>query len=214
MVYCHQHPVSPPRVFVFHKKLLCLWKTVQILFTFPCRYAVCIPVFAHKLPLFTQSLSEFPAISCLVHPQFIFILHDRIYRGPLLPPPTGGIVMHETQQPRDPKKTTGIVYAVILVVLLLLNFWAFPAMMKGQVKQVDYGTFLNMLEGGELSTVEIQDQQIYFVDKTIPPTAPTPLRRTCSWSTGWKAPAFPLARCTTRPPGWIPCWAGSSRCCP
>ena len=73
--------------------------------------------------------------------------------------------MHETQQPRDPKKTTGIVYAVILVVLLLLNFWAFPAMMKGQIKQVDYGTFLNMLEGGELSTVEIQDQQIYFVDK-------------------------------------------------
>ena len=73
--------------------------------------------------------------------------------------------MHEIQQPRDPKKTTGIVYAVILVVLLLLNFWAFPAMMKGQVKQVDYGTFLNMLEGGELSTVEIQDQQIYFVDK-------------------------------------------------
>lgn len=73
--------------------------------------------------------------------------------------------MHETQQPRDPKKTTGIVYAVILVVLLLLNFWAFPAMMKGQVKQVDYGTFLNMLEGGELSIVEIQDQQIYFVDK-------------------------------------------------
>ena len=73
--------------------------------------------------------------------------------------------MHETQQPRDPKKTTGIVYAVILVVLLMLNFWAFPAMMKGQVKQVDYGTFLNMLEGGELSTVEIQDQQIYFVDK-------------------------------------------------
>ena len=73
--------------------------------------------------------------------------------------------MHETQQPRDPKKTTAIVYAVILVVLLLLNFWAFPAMMNGQVKQVDYGTFLNMLEGGELSTVEIQDQQIYFVDK-------------------------------------------------
>ena len=74
--------------------------------------------------------------------------------------------MHETQQPRDPKKTTGIVYAVILVVLLLLNFWAFPAMMNSQLKQVDYGTFLNMLEGGELSTVEIQDQQIYFVDKS------------------------------------------------
>ena len=32
MVSCHQHPISPPRVFVFHKKPLCLWKTVQILF--------------------------------------------------------------------------------------------------------------------------------------------------------------------------------------
>ena len=32
MVYCHHHPISPPRVFVFHKKPLCLWKTVQILF--------------------------------------------------------------------------------------------------------------------------------------------------------------------------------------
>ncbi len=55
---------------------------------FPCHYAVCIPVFAHKLPLFTQSLPEFPAISCLVHPQFIFILHDRIYRGPPITAPT------------------------------------------------------------------------------------------------------------------------------
>ena len=73
--------------------------------------------------------------------------------------------MHETKQPRDPRKTSGIVYAVVLVVLLLLNFWAFPAMMKAQVQQVDYGTFLNMLEDGKLSTVEIEDQQIYFVDK-------------------------------------------------
>ena len=76
----------PAARFFFHKKPLCLWKTVRILFTFPCRYAVCIPVFAHKLPLFTQSLPEFPAISCLVHPQFIFILHDRIYRGPYYRP--------------------------------------------------------------------------------------------------------------------------------
>ncbi len=64
--------------------------------------------------------------------------------------------MHETQQPRDPKKTTGIVYAVILVVLLLLNFWAFPAMMKGQVKQVDRPS----LPGGELPSPRWQVHQI------------------------------------------------------
>ncbi|MCI7325900.1 ATP-dependent zinc metalloprotease FtsH, partial [bacterium] len=33
------------------------------------------------------------------------------------------------------------------------------------IEQVDYGTFLTMLEEGRLSTVEIEDQQIYFVDK-------------------------------------------------
>ena len=116
--------------------------------------------------------------------------------------------MHETQQPRDPKKTTGIVYAVILVVLLLLNFWAFPAMMKGQVKQVDYGTFLNMLEGGELSTVEIQDQQIYFVDKNDTTYCTNSIAQDLQLVNRLKAPAFPLARCTTRPPGWIPAGLG------
>ncbi len=85
--------------------------------------------------------------------------------GPYYRPQLEELLCTKPNSRATPKKTTGIVYAVILVVLLLLNFWAFPAMMKGQVKQVDYGTFLNMLEGGELSTVEIQDQQIYFVDK-------------------------------------------------
>ncbi|MEE0801062.1 MAG: ATP-dependent zinc metalloprotease FtsH [Gemmiger sp.] len=73
--------------------------------------------------------------------------------------------MQETQQPRNPKKTLGVAYLVIFVIAMLVNFWIFPAMLDNQVQQVDYGTFLSMLEDGKLSTVEIEDQQIYFVDK-------------------------------------------------
>ena len=71
---------------------------------FPCRYAVCIPVFAHKLPLFTQSLPEFPAISCLVHPQFIFILHDRIYRGPYYRPQLEELLCTKPNSRATPKR--------------------------------------------------------------------------------------------------------------
>ena len=48
---------------------------------------------------------------------------------------------------------------------MLLNLWLFPKMVENRIEQVDYGTFLTMLEEGKLSTVEIEDQQIYFVDK-------------------------------------------------
>ena len=121
--------------------------------------------------------------------------------------------MHETQQPRDPKKTTGIVYAVILVVLLLLNFWAFPAMMKGQVKQVDYGTFLNMLEGGELSTVEIQDQQIYFVDKNDTTYCTNSIAQDLQLVNRLESAGVSFGKVYNQTTWWIPCWAGSSRCC-
>ena len=67
-------------------------------------YAVCIPVFAHKLPLFTQSLPEFPAISCLVHPQFIFILHDRIYRGPYYRPQLEELLCTKPNSRATPKR--------------------------------------------------------------------------------------------------------------
>ena len=37
--------------------------------------------------------------------------------------------------------------------------------MQASVKSVNYSTFLQMLESKELATVQIEDQQIYFVDK-------------------------------------------------
>ena len=73
--------------------------------------------------------------------------------------------MQETKQPKDPKKVLWGTYLVIFAVVMLLNLWLFPQMVENRIEQVDYGTFLTMLEEGRLSTVEIEDQQIYFVDK-------------------------------------------------
>lgn len=73
--------------------------------------------------------------------------------------------MQETKQPKDPKKVLWGTYLVIFAVVMLLNLWLFPKMVENRIEQVDYGTFLTMLEEGKLSTVEIEDQQIYFVDK-------------------------------------------------
>ena len=74
--------------------------------------------------------------------------------------------MKETAQPpKDPKKKLWIGYAVILAIVILSNIFLFPAVMQASVKSVSYSTFLQMLESKELSTVQIEDQQIYFVDK-------------------------------------------------
>ena len=70
-----------------------------------------------------------------------------------------------TQPPKDPKKKLWIGYAVILAIVILSNVFLFPAVMQASVKSVNYSTFLQMLESKELNTVQIEDQQIYFVDK-------------------------------------------------
>ena len=70
-----------------------------------------------------------------------------------------------TQPPKDPKKNLWIGYAVILAIVILSNIFLFPALMQASVKSVNYSTFLQMLEDKELSTVQIEDQQIFFVDK-------------------------------------------------
>ena len=70
-----------------------------------------------------------------------------------------------TQPPKDPKKKLWVGYAIILAIVILSNVFLFPALMQASVKSVNYSTFLQMLESKELATVQIEDQQIYFVDK-------------------------------------------------
>ena len=73
--------------------------------------------------------------------------------------------MQETKKPRDPKKSLWVSYLVIFLIVILFNTLLFPMMLRAGVQQVDYGTFLQMLEDDELTTVQIDDERIYFVDK-------------------------------------------------
>ena len=77
--------------------------------------------------------------------------------------------MKETTPPKDPKKKLWIGYGIIIALLLLSNIFLFPAMMQAGVKSVNYSDFLQMLEDKELTTVQLEDQQIYFVDKNDQP---------------------------------------------
>lgn len=63
---------------------------------------------------------------------------------------------------KSPKKPLVYYYVVILIVILLLNSFIFPALFNQSVKEVDYGTFLDMVEQGQVEEVEIQNNSIVF----------------------------------------------------
>ncbi|HIT94864.1 MAG TPA: ATP-dependent zinc metalloprotease FtsH [Candidatus Faecivivens stercoripullorum] len=71
------------------------------------------------------------------------------------------------QEVQKPKKPLIFYYGIVLVVLMLVNFFAMPWFLQRQVREVDYSTFMEMAENQELGQVEVQqqDQQIIFTNK-------------------------------------------------
>ena len=59
---------------------------------------------------------------------------------------------------KSPKKPLMYYYTIVLILLLVFNFVAMPWISEHQIKEVDYNTFINMVDNGEVSTVEIQEQ--------------------------------------------------------
>ena len=69
-----------------------------------------------------------------------------------------------------PKKPLIFYYLIALIVLVLLNTFLFPNILgKNKVKEVDYGTFLTMVEKKEVSKVELNGDTIYFTDNSEEP---------------------------------------------
>ena len=66
---------------------------------------------------------------------------------------------------KTPKKPLAIYYAIVLLVLMLLNFVLVPWMSERQVKEVDYGTFMSMTEDKDIGRVDVESNQIIFTDK-------------------------------------------------
>ena len=66
---------------------------------------------------------------------------------------------------KTPKKPLAIYYAIVFLVLMLLNFVLVPWMSERQVKEVDYGTFMSMTEDKDIGRVDVESNQIIFTDK-------------------------------------------------
>ena len=69
------------------------------------------------------------------------------------------------QEVKSPKKPLLYYYGVVLLVLLVFNLIVTPLLLKEEVTEVDYGTFMSMTEDKNIGQVQVEDQQIVFTDK-------------------------------------------------
>ncbi len=73
------------------------------------------------------------------------------------------------KQVQKPKKPLIFYYLIAFIVLILLNFLLVPSLSNRNIHEVDYGTFLDMVEAKQVSTVELDGDTIYFTDKEEKP---------------------------------------------
>lgn len=66
---------------------------------------------------------------------------------------------------KTPKKPLIYYYAIVLVVLFVFNLIVSPLLSQYAVKEVDYGTFMSMINEKNIGEVEVTDNQIVFTDK-------------------------------------------------
>ena len=60
------------------------------------------------------------------------------------------------KQVQKPKKPLIVYYLIALAALILINWVIFPMMTQGNITEVDYGTFLNMVEEKQVSKVQLE----------------------------------------------------------
>ena len=66
---------------------------------------------------------------------------------------------------KSPKRPLIYYYAITLVILILFNFLVLP-LLGDTVKEVDYGTFMTMIEEKNIGKVQVEDSEITFTDKS------------------------------------------------
>ena len=66
---------------------------------------------------------------------------------------------------KKPKKPMIFYYCIVLAVLLLFNFLIMPSLQQLRIREIDYGTFLTMIENKEIGEVQVEDNRILFTDK-------------------------------------------------
>ena len=66
---------------------------------------------------------------------------------------------------KSPRKPLIYYYGIVLLVILVFNMVISPLLANARVKEVDYGTFMKMIEDKDIGSVEVADSEIVFTDK-------------------------------------------------
>ena len=66
---------------------------------------------------------------------------------------------------KQPKKPIIYYYGIVLLIILIFNMVVAPLITNTRVKEVDYGTFMKMIEEKSIGSVEVNDSEIIFTDK-------------------------------------------------
>ena len=66
---------------------------------------------------------------------------------------------------KNPRKPLIYYYGIAVLVIFLFNLIVTPILMNRQVKEVDYGTFMEMIDKKNIGKVEVDDSEILFTDK-------------------------------------------------
>jgi len=70
--------------------------------------------------------------------------------------------MDKRNKGRNPKKSMLIYYAIALIILVILNWILLPGLFNKQPKAVKYNQFIEMLENGQIKSIEIDETRIVF----------------------------------------------------
>ena len=66
---------------------------------------------------------------------------------------------------KSPKKPLIYYYGIVLLIIFLFNLFLPPLLSRQQVNEVDYGTFMDMIDDKNIGLVQIEDSEILFTDK-------------------------------------------------
>ena len=69
------------------------------------------------------------------------------------------------KEAKSPKKPLIFYYGVVLAVLLAFNMIVSPLLLERQVTEVDYGTFMRMIDDKDIGEVQMDDSEILFSNK-------------------------------------------------
>ncbi len=66
---------------------------------------------------------------------------------------------------KSPKRPLAYYYGIVLLIIILFNIIGTPLMMREQVTEVRYSTFMRAIENQKIDEVQIEDNKIVFTEK-------------------------------------------------